>query len=136
MHVVSVIVVPAVDADPTTPEELLQLFQNVRTRRRLDDRELRLDLPAEPRAALPKDRHRKAAFAVNEPDHPLLEAWPFLLIVRTGHIVTSTPPTVCRRSDSFGSAGYSGFPAYSQLQLRDRSRNGQIRDGVSRDFLP
>ncbi len=34
------------------------------------------------------DTDREAAFAVNEADDPLLEAWPFLLIVRTGRIVT------------------------------------------------
>jgi hypothetical protein len=84
------VVVPAINADLTTSERLLQLLQYMRTWRRLDDCELRLNLPAEARASLPKDRHREATFSVNEPDDPLLEAWPFLLIVRTGHIVTST----------------------------------------------
>ena len=84
------VVVPAVHTDPTTSEELLQILQHVRARRRLDDRELRLDLPTELRTPLPEDRNGEAALAVDEPDDPLLESWPFLLIDRTGHIVTST----------------------------------------------
>ena len=128
-HVMSMVVMPAVDTDVTAPEVLLQVLQNMRAWRCLDDDELRLNLPTEARTSLPKDRHREAAFSVNEPDDPLLEAWPFLLIVRTGHIVTSTADTtVSRRTDSFGSTGYSGFPAYSQLQLRNHFRSGQIRE--------
>jgi hypothetical protein len=88
-HVVVMVVVPAVDADPTASEELLQLMQNVRTRRRLHDCELWLDLPTEPGTRLPENRHREAALAVDKPDDPLLESWPFLLIDRTGHVVTS-----------------------------------------------
>ena len=84
------VVAPAIDTDMTTFEILLQVVKDMRTRRCLDDGELRLDLPTEARAPLPKDRHREAAFSVYEPDDPLLEAWPFLLIDRTGHIVTST----------------------------------------------
>ena len=34
-------------------------------------------------------RDRKAAFTVDEADDPLLDTWPFLLIVRTGRIVTA-----------------------------------------------
>lgn len=76
--------------DLTASEELHEIVQDVRTRRRLDDCELRLDLPAESRARLPEHRHREAALAVDEADDPLLEPWSFLLIDRTGHIVTST----------------------------------------------
>ena len=35
-------------------------------------------------------RDRTDHHTVDEPDDPLLESWPFLLIDRTGHIVTST----------------------------------------------
>ena len=38
-----VVVTPAIDTDPTASEELLQLTQDMRTRRCLDDRELGLD---------------------------------------------------------------------------------------------
>jgi hypothetical protein len=134
-HVVPVVVVPAVHTDPTASEEPLQIAQDMRTGRRLDDRELGLDLPTQFRAPLPEDRNGEAALAVDEPDDPLLETWPFLLIDRTGHVVTS-PPTLGTGYDDFGSAGYSVFPANSQLQLRDHSRSGQIRGDVPRDFLP
>jgi hypothetical protein len=84
------VVVPAVHTDPTASEELLQILQDMRARRCLDDRELRLDLPTELRTPLPENRNGEAALAVDEPDDPLLESWPFLLIDRTGHVVTST----------------------------------------------
>ena len=47
-----------------------------------------LDLPAEPATRVPHHRDREAAFTVDEADDPLLNTWPFLLIVRTGWIVT------------------------------------------------
>ena len=84
------VVAPAVHTDPTASEELLKVVQDMRTRRRLHDHELGLDLPAELRTPLPEDRNREAALAVDEADDPLLEPWPFLLIDRTGHVVTST----------------------------------------------
>jgi hypothetical protein len=37
----------------------------------------------------PNDRDREAAFAIDEADDPLLDTWPFLLIARTGRIVTA-----------------------------------------------
>jgi len=37
---------------------------------------------------VPKDRNTETALAVDEADDPLLETWPFLLIVRTGWIFT------------------------------------------------
>ena len=89
MNVPSVVVVSMVDTDTPATEVLLQLMQDRRTRRRLHHGELGLALPAEARRALPKDRHAETAFAVNEPDDPLLDPWPFLLIVRTGHAVTA-----------------------------------------------
>ena len=48
-----------------------------------------LHLPAEPAGVVANDGDRKAAFAVGEPDDPLPGIWSFLLIDRTGWIVTS-----------------------------------------------
>ena len=48
-----------------------------------------LHLPVEPASVIANHRDRKAAFTVDEPDDPLLETWPFLLIVPTGRIVTA-----------------------------------------------
>ena len=55
----------------------------------LGHRELVLDLPAESTTRVPNHRDREAAFTVDEADDPLLGTWPFLLIVRTGWIVTA-----------------------------------------------
>ena len=55
----------------------------------LGHRELVLDLPAESTTRVPNHRDREAAFTVDEADDPLLDTWPFLLIVRTGWIVTA-----------------------------------------------
>ncbi len=75
-----------------------------------------LDLPAEPKPGVLHDTHRKASFAVGEPDDPLLESWPFLLIVRTGWVFTALHTlTVSMRCDRTSTTGYTGVPAYSQL---------------------
>jgi hypothetical protein len=55
----------------------------------LSDGELVLDLPAEPTPGVAHHRYREASLAVDEADGPLLDSWPFLLIVRTGRVVTS-----------------------------------------------
>src|SRR4051794_24464811 len=57
----------------------------------LRDRELGLDLPTEPTRSVSKDRNTETPFAVDEADDPLRNYWPFLLIVRTGRIVTDHP---------------------------------------------
>jgi hypothetical protein len=117
IHVFPVVVVPAVAADRTTFEEPLQRVQNLHTPRSLYDRELGLDLPTESTRSIAEDRNAEAAFAVDEADDPLRNYWPFLLIVRTGRIVTIHLPATLRRGcdSNVGSAGYTGFPAFSQL---------------------
>jgi hypothetical protein len=75
--------------DLPAPEHLLEEFERWSGRRGLGDRELVLDLPAEEAPGIAHDRDREAAFAVDEADDPLLETWPFLLIARTGRIVTA-----------------------------------------------
>ena len=52
-------------------------------------------------------------------DGSSLNAWPFLLIARTGRIVTVPEGT--------STARYSGFPANSQLHSQDHSCEGQTR---------
>ena len=94
-QILSMVVMPPVTADSTATEVLLQEVQDLHAARSLNHGELRLDLPAEATRAVPEDRNAEAPFAVDEADDPLLEAWPFLLIVRTGRIFTahSTQPT-------------------------------------------
>jgi hypothetical protein len=59
-----------------------------------------LDLPTEPTASIPHYRYRETAFAVGEPDDPLLNPWPFLLIVRTERIFTVHVTTISDGCDT------------------------------------
>jgi hypothetical protein len=79
----------SVATDVAASEEPLQLVQYLHAPRSLDDAEVGLHLPAQTTRCVPEDRHAEAAFAVDEADDPLLESWPFLLIGRTGRIVTA-----------------------------------------------
>ena len=97
--VAMVVVAPVLD-DLPAPEHLLEEFERRPGRRRLGDRELVLDLPAEEAPGVAHDRDRETAFAVDEADDPLLETWPFLLIARTGRIVTAHGRTLLRGWDS------------------------------------
>jgi hypothetical protein len=91
VQVFPVVIVTSVAADVTAFEEPLQLVQYVHAPRSLDHAEVGLNLPAETTTVVPEDRNTEAAFAVDKADDPLLETWPFLLIGRTGRIVTAHP---------------------------------------------
>ena len=94
-ELLAVIVAAVVLDDVAAPEHL---DGGVRARRPgarcLGDRELVLDLPAESTPRVADYRYREATFAVDEADGPLLDAWPFLLIDRTGRIFTAHARTV------------------------------------------
>ena len=62
--------------------------------RSLGHRELVLNLPAESAPRVANHGDRKTALTVDEADDPLLDTWPFLLIVRTGWIFTAHGPTL------------------------------------------
>jgi hypothetical protein len=94
VQVFPMVVVRAIPAHTSTSEEPPQLMQYLHTPRSLDHGELRLDLPAEVTRWVPEDRNAEAALAVDEADDPLLESWPFLLIGRTGRIVTAHSRTL------------------------------------------
>ena len=94
VQILPMVVVPTVATDVAAFEEPLQLVQNLHAPRSLDHCEARLHLPAETTRTIPEDRYAEASFAVDEADDPLLETWPFLLIVRTGRIVTGHRPTL------------------------------------------
>ena len=78
-----------------------------------------LDLPAESTIRVPHHGDREAPFAVDEADDPLLETWPFLLIVRTGRIVTVhvVAPYEGGVTMRTSTARYTGFPAFGRLHL-------------------
>jgi hypothetical protein len=75
--------------DTSASEEAGENFNRVSRGRGLNDRKLVLNLPAEPARRILNDRYREAAFPVDKADDPLLETRSFLLIVRTGWIVTA-----------------------------------------------
>jgi hypothetical protein len=84
-----VVVVPRLLHDPSTTENVSDDLQCGSRWRRLDNCELVLDLPAELTGRVADHRDREASFTVDKADDPLLGTWPFLLIVRTGRIVTA-----------------------------------------------
>jgi hypothetical protein len=116
-EVLAMVVSSAIAVHRATPEVISNQVQHMRTALALHDRESRLHHPADPHAWIAMDREAEAAFAVNEADDPLLETWPFLLIVRTGRIFTGHAPTLPGGSDMAGTTGCSGVPAYSQLHF-------------------
>ncbi len=83
------IVVSPVAIDPATPEEVLDHFKNMGAPFALHNYESRLALPAQRHLLISLDCATEAAFTVDEADDPLLESWPFLLIVRTRWIFTN-----------------------------------------------
>jgi hypothetical protein len=88
------VVVAGVLDDCPAPEHLNEELECRPGGRRLTDRELMLDLPAEPAVRVAHYRDREAALAVHKADDPLLDTWPFLLIARTGRIFTAHVPTL------------------------------------------
>ena len=84
-----VIIVPIVDVDPTTTEELLKCLKSGFAFRTLGYDELREHLPSKFHNSTSLNRDREANFAVNESNDPADCSWPFLLIVCTHHIVTA-----------------------------------------------
>ena len=83
------VIVTRVATDMAAFEEPLQIVQHTHAPGSLNHAEVGLNLPPETTTAVPEDRNTEAAFAVDEADDPLLESWPFLLIGRTGRIVTA-----------------------------------------------
>jgi hypothetical protein len=120
--VLSMIVVPRIAYDVAAAEELFHSVKNTYALLSLHDREGWLDLPTHTTRSIPKDWNTETTFAVDEADDPLRKAWPFLLIVRTGRIFTNhlIQPTK-RLYQPVSSAGFSGFPAYSQLHFQNYS---------------
>jgi hypothetical protein len=87
-HVLTMIVVATIYGHHSTPKKSLHHVKNLHTAFPLYDCELWLDLPAQSACRISKDLNAEAALAVDEADDPLCSQWPFLLIVRTGRILT------------------------------------------------
>ena len=102
----------------------------------LGHRELVLDLPAESATRVSNHRDREAAFTVDEADDPLLDTWPFLLIVRTGWIFTAhTPPShegVTRMDEYHRILGYSSiWPAALHTSPREGATPSHVRVSIT-----
>ncbi len=115
--VLLVIVMTLIDVDPADPEELTELFKAAATTYTLGHDKRMAHLIAgcvalPPHAViLTHEADREASFSVYKADYPATElTQSFLLIFRTRHIVT-----VDVTADITSSAGYTGFPAYSQM---------------------
>jgi hypothetical protein len=111
------VIVPPVAIDFPAAEIVPDEIKDIRTLLSLHDREDWLQLPSQLHLPIPLDWTTEAAFTVDEADDPLLDSWPFLLISRTRRIVTVHAPTIPGGSDTNGTAGCSGVPAYSQLHI-------------------
>ena len=119
-----VVVAPVLD-DLPAPEHPLEEFERRPRRRRLGDRELVLDLPAEEAPGIAHDRDRETAFAVDEADDPLLEPWPFLLIARTGRVVTGHARTLLERVGQPVPPDTRGFQHIADCTSARRRAEGQ-----------
>src|SRR2546423_10811142 len=97
-QVFAVVVVSPVSVDPSASEKRLNQLQRSDASLSLNNREHGLQLPPQRHHSIPLDRTAEAPFTVDEADDPLLESWPFLLIVRTRRIVTGHAPTLQRGS--------------------------------------
>jgi hypothetical protein len=110
--ILSVVVVPTVAVDAAAPEVRLDQLQDVGAPFSLHNREYGLQLPPETNPWIPLDRIAEAAFTIDEADDPLLDSWPFLLIVRTRRIVTNhAQHTLSRRADIDRYRGMLGCPS-------------------------
>jgi hypothetical protein len=90
----SVVVLTTIDHHHTDTEERLQVMQTLEASRTLSDNELMKHLVAGPVAyaaisvRLPHQAKGEASFSIYKAEHPSQPDQPFLLIVRTLHIVT------------------------------------------------
>src|SRR4051794_25712288 len=109
MQVLPVVVVPPVDGHVPNPKELLQLHEARGAFRALHHHEaVRHLIPGRvalsvPPAWLPDESDREASFSVYKTDNPAKLDQPFLLVFRTGRIVTAHRTSLWRVP-----AGYTG----------------------------
>src|SRR5690349_24610684 len=112
-----VVVVSLVDEDPPDSEEVTQILETAGAFDALCHDEpmeqlvtRSVALPTRP-VCLPDEANGEAPLSVYKTDHPATELdQAFLLVFRTRHFVT-----VDVLPDNTSSAGYTGFPAYSQM---------------------
>ena len=131
-QVLAMVVAPPVRDYLADAEVLTQVVKALDALRPLRDHELVSDLTTEPVAdptrtiMLPDEADGEAPFSVYEAGHPATELdQSFLLVFRTRHVVT----TIHVRSDvTVSSAGYTGFPANSQMHTAPLPTRGAAMD--------
>ena len=117
VQVVPVVVVPPVDDHASHSEESLEIDETADAHSALCHGELVSHLVAGSVAlaicsrCLPNKPNGEAALSVYKTNNPTELYQPFLLVFCTRHIVTVSPTW-----DGTRSAGFSGFPAYSQMR--------------------
>jgi len=115
-QMLAMVILTRVDINPPHPKEALELLQRGPAADTLrHDKPMRDLVPgsvasAIPPAWLPDESDGEASLSVYKASNPAKLNQSFLLIACTRHIVT-VPPTW----DGTRSAGFSGFPAYSQM---------------------
>ncbi len=72
-------------------------------------------------ARLPDEANGEASLSVYKAENPAKRNQSFLLIFRTRHVVTTVDAT---SAVTVSSAGYSGFPAYSQMHTASLPARG------------
>src|SRR5262245_23328898 len=97
----TMVVVPSIDVHLAASEERHHLVQHVATRLALYDGECGLHLPSEGHRAVSEDGTTETAFTVHETHQPTGGEESFLLIVRTGWIVTAHRRTLKSGCDIF-----------------------------------
>ena len=120
VQMLSVVVIPPITEYLSDLKEVAKLIETRDALSTLRHGKLVSDLVAGPvafpcsTARLPNEPDGEAPFSVYKTNNPATQLdQPFLLIVRTRHVVTM----VNVRSDgTMSSAGYSEFPAYSQMR--------------------
>ena len=123
-------ILQAIRPDSAATESIPDQLENLSPVTVLADMELRNKLKPEATRCVALNRHREASFSVDVTRDVTVQ--PFLLIVRTRHVVT----TVNIRSDvTMSSAGYSEFPAYSQIYRQQWSTVSRRSEPSSRTAL-
>lgn len=100
----------AVRLDVATPKPRADQLENLSPIAVLADMELWNELKPDAAGAIALHRDREAAFSVDVPCDVAIQ--PFLLIVRTRHVLTIVGAW---SDDTMSSAGFSEFPAFSQI---------------------
>ena len=124
-QVLAMIVMARGRVDPADPEEVLQLLQSrtavhaLRHNKPMRHLKAGLVAPAPRPIRLSDEADGEASLSAYKTSNPAELNQPFLLVSCTRHVVTVAPTR-----DGTRSAGYPGFPAYSQMRTAQLPARG------------